>query len=104
MDFVSPQKGLLLSILLLGFFLAVIAHLTKERNLSVLHILLYGAGCAIFGLVTACLAGRECFDVFLLKDTAGFGRAYVVGMGIVISAPFVLLLRLISKKQKKRGG
>lgn len=98
MVFVAHQEGLLLSILLLGLGLAIVAHIASERGLSVPRILLYGVGCSIFGLVTACLTGRECLDVLMLKETAGFGRAYVAGLGIIISAPFVALLRVIWKR------
>ena len=93
----SAQLGLAVIILLIGLVLAVVSHLAKERRPSIIVIMAYGGGCALFGLATACLTGRDCLDVFLLKDTAGFGRAYVIGLGIIIAAPFTSLLRFISR-------
>lgn len=98
MVFVASQEGLLLSILLLGLGLAVVAYITNGRGISALRILLYGIGCSIFGLVTACLTGHMCIDVLTLKETTGFGRAYVAGLGIIVSAPVVALLRVIWKR------
>jgi hypothetical protein len=94
----DSQQGMLLSIMLLGFGLAVVTHVSGGRKASVPRILLYGGVCAIFGLMMSCLTGRECVDVLMLKETAGFGRAYAAGLGIVIAAPFVALLRLFRKR------
>jgi hypothetical protein len=94
MSFTTSQQGLLIAVLLSAVVISVVAYLAKERALSLPRILIYGGGCALFGLVTACLTGRECLDVLLLKDTAGFGRAYVAGLIMITSAPFILLLRI----------
>lgn len=86
-------------IFLLGLVLAAFSHLAKERRASISVILICGIGCALFGLAAACLTGHDCFEVFLLKDTAGFGRTYVTGLAIIVAAPFTLLLRFITRKQ-----
>jgi hypothetical protein len=100
MDFTSSQQGLLIVIFLFAGAISVIAYLAKDRNLSLSRILIFGGGCALFGLVTSCLTGRDCFDVLFLKDTAGFGRAYVAGLIMVASTPFVLLLRVLFGKSQ----
>lgn len=89
-------------ILALGFVLAVVSHLVIKRELSAARILLYGLGCTLFGLVTQCLFHRDCIAVLLLQETSGFGRAYVAGLSIVASTPFVLILRCFFSKRKRK--
>ena len=95
----STQLGMAAIIILFGLVLAAFSHLAKERRASISVILICGIGCALFGLAAACLTEHDCFEVFLLKDTAGFGRTYVVGLAITVAAPFTLLLRVITRKQ-----
>jgi hypothetical protein len=95
MLFGISHPGLLLFVLLLGFVLAVVA---RARKVPVRRMLHYGTGCAVFGLVAAWLSGRQFLDVLLLKDTSGFGWIYVVGLAMLVAAPFVLLLRIIWKR------
>ena len=89
-------------ILAMGFLLAVVSHLVlrQKHEQSVTKILLYGSGCALFGLIVQCVVHGNCIDVLLLRETYGFGRAYVAGLSVIASVPFTLLLRHIKIRNR----
>ena len=80
-------------ILVVGVILTLLYYIQKKKNPhKASGIIVSGFLCSVFGIVAACMAGKECNEVALLINTGGFGRAYVVGLGILLSGSLILLI------------
>lgn len=83
---------------ILAIFLSAIS--TKEKSFKVfLKMMIYGVGCVIFGIATACVTGKDCLDVILLKDAGGFGRAYSAGLVLILAAILFGAIQLVRVKR-----
>jgi hypothetical protein len=67
----------------------------KKKRISLTVLL--GAGILItsFGVLFSCLDGRNCISLLMFNDTGGFGRAYVTGIGVILSSILIFLLRYL---------
>ncbi len=87
----------LAAILLISIVLSVIYSTTQRRRASWYKVVLSGVFCCLFGIGMACLTGKDCYDVALLVNTGGFGRAYVIGLGISLSGIIIAIVCLVKK-------
>jgi hypothetical protein len=57
-----------------------------SKKPSVISIFIGGFACTAFGAVTDVLSGNDVNQMLILENTGGFGRAFIIGIGIMGSA------------------
>ncbi|MFZ2161508.1 MAG: hypothetical protein WAW02_04755 [Sideroxyarcus sp.] len=79
----GSQTGSLVLISIFAVFLAVIFIVSpqkKKPSKAFMIIIGYSLIFMGFGLLTACLTGKDCLKVLTEEDAGGFGRAYSAGL------------------------
>lgn len=98
------QVGAWVLTLVFSFFLSLVFLFSSKAR--VIPIFRYGILFIVFGVVLSCLTGKKCVDVLTLEDAGGFGRAYGVGLAVVIAGSILALKNLvvwIVKRTKEDG-
>ncbi len=99
----SIQLIHLIIIIILGFGLSLFYFFPDNKFRSKTGIIISGILCSICGIGLSCLTDKNCFDVIFLIDTGGFGRAYIVGLGIMLSGFILLIAEVIKKFTTKKN-
>ena len=87
-------------ILFVGLILPIFHFFTPMKRTNSLKVTALGGVCSIFGIAAACMTGKNCLEVVTLIDAAGFGRAYVFGLGIVLAGVLIGLAKYFNEMHK----
>ena len=99
MEMTADQGFHLAIIIAIAVLLTIVYFVPNEKRPSVAVVFWGGLGCAIFGAATHMLVGNSLKAMLILEDTGGFGRAYVVGLGIITSGFFIGLAKTLTHKR-----
>lgn len=79
----GSQTGSFVLIAIFAIILAIVFSVSPQKKTpseAFLIIIGYSLIFMAFGLLTACLTGKDCVKVLTQEDAGGFGRAYSAGL------------------------
>jgi nitrogen fixation/metabolism regulation signal transduction histidine kinase len=100
----GSQTGSFVLILIFAVFLAIVLCVSPQKKTSsktFATIIAYSCLVMAFGLVTACLTGKDCMRVITQEDAGGFGRAYSAGLVLFLAGMLFGAKQVVSRLFRK---
>lgn len=85
-------------VLVLAVVLTGIYYLPLSKHPKVWEILLAALVLIVVSLVGSVLTGRNFIDVLTLEKAYGFGRAYILGLGIMLSGFLIFIINKVLRR------